>query len=489
MLKTITLPQPYKLFIFEMSAILMPILVILVVIVIFNVIIFVHELGHFLAARWRGLEVERFQIWFGKPIWKKTHNGVQYGLGWIPFGGFVALPQMVTMEAIEGENQDKVLPPAKPIDKIIVAAAGPLFSFLLAVLTAFFVWGVGKPSYKLNSTTVGYVDPAKPAAKASPAFQEGDKIIAVNGIEVDRWRGDTDTGVSENIMLSEGEIIEFTVEREGSAEPIVVKSGYHIPDTPWWDRRAMRQVGIMMGFRTLVGKVIENGPAADAGIQATDEILSVNGKKAYTFQHVVDAETSGEPATIVILRDGKKITLTLTGRMPTSPKDSKLSYGILPGGDPDLVTSTILYPTPTEQIKHSAGIMYTTITKVVSSESSVGVQHLAGPIGIGKGYYQMLTSPDGWKLALGFTVLFNINLAILNMLPFPVLDGGHITLSILEIIARRPVQPRILEFVQTAFVLMIFSLFIFITSKDVGSFFVGDKEGKIPVFEKVIAPE
>ncbi len=251
----------------------------------------------------------------------------------------------------------------------------------------------------------------------------------------------------------------------------------------------MRQVGIMMGFRTLVGDVIENGPAADAGMKATDEILTVNGKKAYTFQHVIDAETSGEPATIVILRGDKEITLTLTGRRPISPKDSELSYGILPGGDPDLVTSTILYPTPTEQIKDSAGIMYTTITKVVSSRSDVGVQHLAGPIGIGKGYYQMLTSPDGWKLALGFTVLFNINLAILNMLPFPVLDGGHITLSILEIIARRPVQPRILEFIQTAFVLMIFGLFIFITSKDVGPFFVGDTEDKIPVFEKVIAPE
>ena len=195
-------------------SILMPIFVIFVVIVIFNIIIFVHELGHFLAARWRGLEVERFQIWFGKPIWKKTYNGVQYGLGWIPFGGFVALPQMVTMEKIEGENTtDQPLPPAKPLDKIIVAAAGPLFSFLLAVLTAFAVWGVGKPSYKMNSTTIGYIDPAKPAAKASPAFQEGDKILAVNGIEVDRWRGDTDTGVSENIMLSEGKTIEFTVQR------------------------------------------------------------------------------------------------------------------------------------------------------------------------------------------------------------------------------------------------------------------------------------
>ncbi|MBT8044194.1 MAG: RIP metalloprotease RseP [Verrucomicrobiae bacterium] len=470
-------------------SILMPIFVIFVVIVIFNIIIFVHELGHFLAARWRGLEVERFQIWFGKPIWKKTYNGVQYGLGWIPFGGFVALPQMVTMEKIEGDNMtDKPLPPASPIDKIIVAFAGPLFSFLLAVVTAFAVWGVGKPSYKLNSTIVGYIDPDKPAAKAKPAFQEGDKIIAVNGIKVDRWRGDTDTGVSENIMLSEGKTIEFTVEREGSPEPIIVKSGYHIPDTPWYDRRAMRQVGIMMGFRTLVGKVIENSPAAEAGVKEGDEILSVNGKKAYTFQHIVDAQETGDPATLEIKRGDETLTLSLSGRLPKSPKDSKPNFGILPAPDPTLVTATTEYPTPWAQIKHSAAIMYTTITKVISRHSDVGVQHLAGPIGIGKGYYQMLTAPDGWKLALGFTVLFNINLAILNMLPFPVLDGGHITLSILEIIARRPVHPKILEVVQTAFVLLIFGLFIFITSKDIGSSFVGEDEQKIPVFEKVSAP-
>ena len=76
-----------------MSDFFYALLLILVVIGIFNVIIFVHELGHFLAARWRGLQVDRFQIWFGKPIWKKEVNGVQYGLGWLPFGGFVALPQ------------------------------------------------------------------------------------------------------------------------------------------------------------------------------------------------------------------------------------------------------------------------------------------------------------------------------------------------------------------------------------------------------------
>ncbi len=118
-----------------MSDFFYALLLMLVVIGIFNVIIFVHELGHFLAARWRGLQVDRFQIWFGKPIWKKEINGVQYGLGWLPFGGFVALPQMVTMESVEGSNRGKdELPPVSPLDEIIVAFAGPRFRLSLAVL-------------------------------------------------------------------------------------------------------------------------------------------------------------------------------------------------------------------------------------------------------------------------------------------------------------------------------------------------------------------
>ena len=135
--------------------------VLLLVLLVFNVIILVHEWGHFLAARWRGLKIEKFQIWFGKPIWKKTWNGVQYGLGCIPAGGFVALPQMAPMDAIEGGAEDgeerEKLPPIKPLDKIIVAFAGPLFSFLLAFGFAVLVWMVGKPVDEFaNSTTIAY---------------------------------------------------------------------------------------------------------------------------------------------------------------------------------------------------------------------------------------------------------------------------------------------------------------------------------------------
>src|SRR5712672_913513 len=128
-------------------SVLKPVLIAIEVLLLFNLLIFVHELGHFLAARWRGLKVDRFAIWFGKPIWKTKINGVEYALGTIPAGGYVSLPQMATMEAIEGksESSDKPLPPISALDKIIVAFAGPLFSFLLAIAFAFVVTVVGRP--------------------------------------------------------------------------------------------------------------------------------------------------------------------------------------------------------------------------------------------------------------------------------------------------------------------------------------------------------
>src|SRR5471030_2393469 len=149
-----------------LSHILRVIFIVLEVVVLFNLLIVVHELGHFLAARWRGLYIEKFGIWFGKPLWKKTIKGVQYSLGSIPFGGFVALPQLAPMDIIEGKaDVDRAqLPPVSAIDKIIVAVAGPFFSLLLAFVIATLIWGVGYPVTDSDTTTiVGYVLPESPA--------------------------------------------------------------------------------------------------------------------------------------------------------------------------------------------------------------------------------------------------------------------------------------------------------------------------------------
>jgi len=167
--------------------ILKTILLILFVILIFNFVIFIHELGHFLAGKWRGMYMDRFQIWFGKPIWKKKIGEVQYGIGWLPLGGFVSLPQMADMEGIEGRVPDHIkgtLKPVKPIDKIIVAFAGPLFSFLLALSVACIVWGVGYPDQKITTTTIGYVADESPA---KGILQVGDKILKIDRLYFTRW--------------------------------------------------------------------------------------------------------------------------------------------------------------------------------------------------------------------------------------------------------------------------------------------------------------
>src|SRR3954452_17228499 len=142
------------------------ILIVFEVLVLFNLLIVVHEVGHFLAARWRGLFIEKFGIWFGKPLWKKKINGVQYSLGSLPFGGFVALPQLAPMDIIEGKADidREALPPVSALDKIIVAVAGPLFSFLLAIVFAAIVWAAGYPVSESDMTTrIGYIPSESPA--------------------------------------------------------------------------------------------------------------------------------------------------------------------------------------------------------------------------------------------------------------------------------------------------------------------------------------
>lgn len=464
-------------------------LLILVVIGVFNLIIFVHELGHYWAAKWRGLKIDRFQIWFGKPIWSKTINGVQYGLGWIPAGGFVALPQMAPMEAIEGSNlAHEHLPPIRPLDKIIVAFAGPLFSFLLALTAAFGVWGLGKPADILQSTTIGWVQPG--SAGADAGLQVGDKILAINGAPVSTWAGTLDA-VALQIATSRGTHIEFTLDRPG--EGVIKKiSAFKIPDTEWWQRRAVRQVGIEpagkgpVKIASFSGK---NAPAERAGLKVGDAILTLNGQAAANPEKAVELVKSAgaKPIEIAYLRDGKEGKVTVTPVVPVSGvEEPRPMLGAQFGQDRDTIEG-LVYPNPVEQLTETVKTMWITIVSVISRDSSIGIQHLSGPIGIGKVQYNFLLMDYPVLRIIAFLVLININLAILNLLPFPVLDGGHIVLAIMEWIAKRPVRVRLLEYVQLCFVFLLFGVMLYVSSKDLFDNFGRGEED--PKTEPIVFPE
>lgn len=455
---------------------LINILFIIVVVLSFNLMIFIHELGHFWAARWRGLRVERFQIWFGKPIWSKTHNGVQYGLGWIPAGGYVALPQMAAMEAIEGETTAADdLPPVKPIDKIIVAVAGPLFSLLLALAVGLIVWKVGKPADLIPITEVGYIKADSPAAKAG--FQLGDRILAVNGQPVSGFAGHLNC-ITEKIILSEGTQLSFTVQRAGESAPRELISSFETAPTPWYQRRAMRQIGISYRSAAIVGDVLPNSPAQRAGLRAQDEVIAINQQPIYSPQMVPDLLTASgyHPLIATIKRDNIEQQVSLTPLKPSSPADLPPMLGI--SWQPQaIVDSHLVYLNPLEQCANSVKMMLATIGALISPQSSIGVDQLSGPISIAKAKFDLLrTDADGWRRLLSFMVMINVNLAIFNMLPFPVLDGGHTSLALMEMLTGRRASPRLLGYVQSACALCLMGLFLFITSKDIGGFFGGEKQ-------------
>src|SRR6267143_1472681 len=244
------------------------IFVLLEVLLLFNLLIVVHELGHFLAARWRGLYIEKFGVWFGQPLWKKKIKGVQYSLGSLPFGGFVALPQLAPMDIIEGKADvdREQLPPISALDKITVAVAGPFFSLLLAFVFAAMVWIVGYPVSESDTTTViGYIMPDSAAEKAG--LRPGDKILEVDGKRVVRFLGMNDS-VSWAVVRSEGETVPVKFERNGQAQTVQVEP--YKAETRGWRRKSVRQLLILPAETAIIDKVEPNTPAAAAGLRPRD---------------------------------------------------------------------------------------------------------------------------------------------------------------------------------------------------------------------------
>jgi len=527
-------------------------LIILEVLVVFNLIIIVHELGHFLAGKWRGMVIEKFGIWFGKPLWKKTINGVEYSFGTIPMGGFVALPQMAPMEFVEGASQTprEKLPPVSTLDKIIVAFAGPLFSFLLALAFATLVWIVGRPVTEGDATTtIGYVLPDSPAAEVG--LKPGDVITDVNGSPVHHFRDLGSDTIEWQVITSEGDTVPVTFERteDGVTRTLTFYPKPRIEPTKPWMRKALREIGIEPAQRAMVAEVQPGTAAEKAGLKPSDLITTIDGQPAYTLESMADyikdhpkpsyalgveregrtiqlpfapsgatvhavmsdspAESGGiqagdvitavdgkampdsaaiseyirdhgeKPVAFTILRKGQIVHTTVTPEVPVDETAPHIGlawdeeFGIVEDASGKF---QLTHPDPIDQV--SAGVMsiFNTIGAVTSRKSDIGIQQFGGPLMMFRVYYTFFQSHDGWRLALWFSVIINVNLALLNLLPIPVLDGGHITLAILEAIRRRPINVRFLEYVTASCFVLVIGFMLYIAFFDAQDYYGGNAD-------------
>jgi regulator of sigma E protease len=427
------------------------------VVFLFGAAIFVHEFGHFWVARRCGMKIEAFAIGFGPKIFAWTRDGIEYSVRWIPAGGFVKLPQMVTSSAIEGKDkeQGEPIPPAPPLSKILVAIAGPIMNVIFAFVVATIIYWVGLP-VEVNPSIIGYVDPTSLEGKMG--IQKGDRIIAIDGKPVRSWED-----VMSSTILALTNTLPVTIRHEASAgSPASVHT--YMLKAEANNLLDVKTLNLEALDHLIVQDLKSGQPAEAAQIKVGDEVVGFAGVPISSQQQFINLiqKRGNQPTPIIVQRDNKPLTLSVTPILDPSSKKYRVGIGFSLGKD----VYTVEHPTPWSQIQEVADQLYRTFTALVHSrESGVKVSDLSGPVGIiGILAIQWNTN---YRLALHFLVLLNINLAILNMLPIPVLDGGHIMMALIERVRRRPLGVRFVEYTTTAFAALIILFMLYITMADI----------------------
>src|ERR1017187_10194304 len=424
--------------------------VVAAVLALFGAAIFIHEFGHFWVARKLGMKVEEFAVGFGPKIHSRKRDVIEYSIRWIPAGGFVKLPQMITSEALEGQSVEEV-PPAPPWHKILVAVAGPFMNVVFAFAIATVIYFVGLP-IPVNPAVIGYVEPG--SAEAKLGIQEGDRIVAVNGEKVKSWQ----------------DVVLDTVVARTSVLPVVIE---HDGREITYQLKATADNAIGLKLLNLdprdhpeVMEVISGSAAERAGLKQGDHIISFAGVPIASRDQLIDLirKRGGQPTEMRVDRGTEKVVLNITPTVDPTTKNGRIGIAFDVSSTQYIVQKP--GPTPLEQVRDVLDKTFATIGALIHSrETGVGAKDLSGPVGI----LAVLASAvnSDYRLALSFLVLLNINLAIINLLPIPVLDGGHILMAIIEKIRRRPLNIKFVEYTTTGFMVLLLSLMVYIPFFDI----------------------
>jgi regulator of sigma E protease len=436
-------------------------------IIVIGILILIHELGHFMVARLVGVGVERFSIGFGPVLMRWRGKETEYCLSVIPMGGYV---KMVGEEnPLEGGGSP-TSDPAKAFSlkplwaRFLIVFAGPGMNFVLAaVIFAIVLATVGRPVFP---AVVGRVDPSGPAVSAG--LRTGETIVAVNGARAANWED-----VERAIAASNGAPLALTVDRGGRPETITVTPVRKtVTDPIFKDPREIWDAGVGPQLLPVIGAVNSGSPAAAAGFKQGDAVVAVAGEPVFTPEELMQAiqKRAGQTFDVTVEREGRRVTLSVMAERKTekTPTGEEVQVGRI---GVSIVTRAVSYQAydPISAIGH--GFLRTWEMTVITLKGlwkllvgTIDRSNLGGPIQIASEAGRQAKEGLG-ALAL-FTAIISVNLAVLNLLPVPMLDGGHLLFFVIEAILGRPISLKKRETAQQVGFVLLMLLMVYALYND-----------------------
>ncbi|GHE85377.1 sigma E protease regulator RseP [Thalassotalea profundi] len=415
-------------------------------IVALGILITVHEYGHFWVARKNGVKVERFSIGFGKALWRRKDKlGTEYVIALIPLGGYVKMLDERVDDVAE-EDRENTFNSKTVYQRIAIIAAGPLANFIFAIFAFYLMLIIGVPSVK---PIIGEVELNSIAARSQiPANSE---IIKIAGQKTLNW---TDVNLALAAQIGE-DSVSVSIKEEGSVSPKA-----YLLDTQTWTfqpdkESAFQSLGIIPYQANPLNElatVIKESPAEQSGLKVGDKFIAINGETSGNDWEYFSTEIKKYPSqevTLTVQRNEEVLKLSITPNSTERNGQVIGTIGVLPKVEPypEQYLINIVYG-PLEAIGKSIEktwdlvcLSFDMIGKLITGD--VSVKNLSGPIGIAQGAGDH--AGYGFVYFLGFLALISINLGIINILPVPVLDGGHLVYYLIELLTGKPVPEKIQE--------------------------------------------
>jgi regulator of sigma E protease len=401
---------------------------------VLGVLVFVHELGHFLMARWHGVRVLTFSLGFGPKLAKVRRGDTEYCISAIPLGGYVKMAGE-TVEDQRTGSPDEFLSKTK-WQRFQILVMGPIMNLALAVIlmAGVLMQGAETPAFLGQPAVVGLVQPGSPAEQAG--IRPGDVIVRVGGLDIDRWEQ-----LEMAISSRPDRDLDVTVMRNGREERLKVRPASTTLTTRSNARFEVGTIGVLPDTYPVVRSVLPGEPAERAGLKSGDHIVSIDGTRVVFNSQVLEAISSraGQPVRFVIRRDGMDQELIIT---PEKRGESG-KVGI------EVTNPTVSFkPGPLEavalSVEHNvdtARMILVTLRDLLVGAASP--RQLMGPVGIAQ--ISGESAQLGWLALFSLMATISLNLGLLNLLPIPILDGGHIAIMLLEAVARRDFSVQVKE--------------------------------------------